>query len=58
MMKEVTREDVQAYNEKHRCGLNTARRGVEHLNAEEAIRTATTVEDLKDVLLYLLNRER
>ena len=55
-MKEVTRGDVQAYRDKHKCGLNIAKRGVEHINAEAAVKSATTVEDLKEVLLFVLNR--
>jgi hypothetical protein len=55
-MKAVTREDVKAYQEKFSCGVNCAKRGVEHINATEAIETATSVEDLKVVLLFILNR--
>jgi hypothetical protein len=53
-MKAVTREAVHAYQEKYGCGIETAKRGVAHQNAMEAIESATTVEDLKGVLLFLL----
>lgn len=50
----ISLNDVRAYRIKHECGMETARREVLREKLREATLSATSVDDLRKVLLALI----
>jgi hypothetical protein len=53
-MRELDSREVLVYRQEHECGMHEAKQAVLRSNALDAIREATSVEDLKPVLLLIL----
>lgn len=51
----VTKEEVMQYMAEFNVSLSEARRQVRRLKARQAIKDAKTVDDLKEVLQYILS---
>ena len=55
-LRRYTREDVRAYMADRKVGLIDARMALERASAIAAVREATSLEDLKEVLILILNQ--
>lgn len=56
-MRKPTAEDVKAYRELHQCGMMEAKRILTKDYLAELVRSATSIEDLKEPILFLLGRD-
>ena len=53
-MRELDSREVRVYRQEHECSMQEAKRAVLKANALDAIAGATSLEDLKPVLVLIL----